>query len=243
MHGWPFLCLLGGIVLLGTSVQRLAGIGFGLLAAPGLMLLMGPVQGVALVNCAGIVISAVGLASTWRQVRLRTMVPLVAAAAATVPLGAWIALRLPEPVLLTGLGSLITVAVILVLRGVRMTALRGTGGAVAAGAASGFMNSSAGVGGPALSVYAVNEGWTARDFVPNAQFYGLLVNLLSVGAKGLPHLARPAWLLIAATMAVGMVLGGFLAARTPERGTRRVILGLALAGGVTTAAKGLWLLL
>lgn len=243
MLGWPFLCLLSGIVLLGSSVQRLAGIGFGLLAAPGLVLLMGPVQGVALVNCAGIVISGVGLATTWRLVRLHTMVPLVVAAAVTVPAGAWLSQHLPEPVLLTGLGSLITVAVTLVIRGTRVTAMHGTRGALAAGAASGFMNSSAGVGGPALSLYAVNAGWSARDFVPNAQFYGLVVNLLSVSAKGLPRLAAPAWLLVALTMGLGIVLGSLLAARTPESRARRVILGLALGGGVVTAAKGVWLLL
>ncbi|HEV7628273.1 MAG TPA: sulfite exporter TauE/SafE family protein [Streptomyces sp.] len=243
LNGWPFLALLGGIVLLGTSVQRLAGIGFGLLASPALVLLMGPVQGVALVNCAGVVIGIIGLVTTWRQVRMRIMVPLVAAAAVTVPLGAWLALRLPEPVLLTGFGVLITVAVTLVILGARVRSMHGTGGAVAAGAASGFMNSAAGTGGPALSLYAVNAGWTAREFVPNAQFYGLVVNLLSVTAKGFPHLARPAWLLVAATMGVGLVLGSLLAARTPEKGARRIILCLALAGGVATAAKGLWLLL
>ncbi|SCK20590.1 hypothetical protein H181DRAFT_01505 [Streptomyces sp. WMMB 714] len=240
ISGLPFLALLGGVVLLGSSVQRMSGIGFGLLASPALVLLMGPVDGVALVNCAGVVIGVAGLATTWRQVRLRTMVPLVAAAAVTVPLGAWFALRLPEPVLLTVLGGLITGAVLLVVLGARVRALHGTGGAVAAGAASGFMNSAAGTGGPALSLYAVNAGWSAREFVPNAQFYGLCVNLLSALAKGVPHLARPAWLLVALTMGAGILLGSALAARTPENGARRLILGLALAGGVATLAKGLW---
>jgi uncharacterized protein len=78
--------------------------------------------------------------------------------------------------------------------------------------------------------------------VPNAQFYVVVVNVLSVMAKGFPHLTGPAWLLFTATMCVGLLLGSFLAARTPEKGARRVILGLALAGGVTTAVKGLMLL-
>ncbi|MGW7515940.1 TSUP family transporter [Streptomyces sp. NPDC054796] len=240
---WYFLVLLGGVVLLGSSVQRLAGIGFGLVGAPGLVLLMGPVQGVALVNCGSVAISAVGLAATWRLVRLRTMLPLVAAAGVSVPLGAYVARALPEPVLLTGLGSLVTVAVLLVMWGVRVGGLYGTGGALAAGAVSGFMNSSAGIGGPALSLYAVNEGWSARDFVPNAQFYGLVVNVLSVFAKGVPRLTGSAWLLVAVTMTVGILLGGVIAARTPEHAARRVILGLALGGGVVTLAKGVWLLL
>ncbi|NUS03020.1 MAG: sulfite exporter TauE/SafE family protein [Nonomuraea sp.] len=232
--------VLGGVVLLGASVQRLAGIGFALVAVPALVLLLGPSEGVVLSNCAAGAISAVGLLDGWRQVRLPAMVPLVVAAACTVPAGAWVAAQLPEQVLLVGMGALVSVAVLLVMRGVRAPALVGTKGALAAGAASGFMNSSAGVGGPAVSLYAVNAGWTAREFVPNAQFYGVLVNVFSIAAKGVPRLTVPAWLLVAAGIAAGALVGKALAARVPERRARRIVLLLALAGGLTTLAKGLW---
>ncbi|GAA3510658.1 hypothetical protein GCM10023075_72500 [Streptosporangium album] len=49
----------------------------------------------------------------------------------------------------------------------------------------------AGVSGPAVSLYAVNAGWTVREFVPNAQFYGVVVNAFSVAVKGLPQLTAP----------------------------------------------------
>ncbi|MFI6887287.1 TSUP family transporter [Streptosporangium canum] len=237
---WVVVLVLGAIVVVGASVQRLAGIGFALVAVPALVLLLGPAEGVVLANCAAGVISAVGLAGTWRQVRLATMVPLVAAAACTVPAGAWVAARLPEPLLLAGTGMLVSVAAALVMRGVRVPALRGVTGAVAAGAASGFMNSSAGVGGPAVSLYAVNAGWTVREFVPNAQFYGVVVNAFSVTAKGLPELTAPVWLLVAAAIAAGSVIGRALAQRVPERPARLMVLLLALAGGLTTLGKGLW---
>lgn len=237
---WSFALFLGGAVFLGASVQRMTGIGFGLASAPALVLLLGPVEGVALTNCAGVVISAVGLAVSWRQVRFRAMAPLVLAAAATVPLGAYVSRRLPDKVLLTVMGVVVTLAVLLIIVGVRVRSLHGTGGAVAAGAASGFMNASAGIGGPALSLYAINAGWKAREFVPNAQFYGLVVNLLSVGAKGLPGLPGQAWLLCAVTLVCGMLAGHFLGARTPERGARFLLLTLAMAGGVVTTVKGVW---
>ncbi|GAA0845195.1 sulfite exporter TauE/SafE family protein [Streptosporangium amethystogenes subsp. fukuiense] len=240
LDDWTAGLLLGGIVLLGASVQRLAGIGFALVAVPALVLLLGPAEGVVLANCAAGAISAVGLAGTWREVRLTAMVPLVAAAACTVPAGAWVAARLPEPMLLVGMGMLVSVAVLLVMRGSRVPALRGVGGAVAAGAASGFMNSSAGVGGPAVSLYAVNAGWMVREFVPNAQFYGVVVNALSVTAKGVPKLTVPLWLLVAAGMAAGTVLGKALAERVPERRARALVLLLALVGGFTAIGKGLW---
>ncbi|MGW1881521.1 TSUP family transporter [Streptomyces sp. NPDC001970] len=239
-NGWAADLLLGGIILVGASVQRLAGIGFALVAVPALVLLLGPAEGVVLANCAAGAISAVGLVGSWREVRLAAMLPLVAAAACTVPAGAWVAGRLPEPELLAGMGVLVSAAVLLAMGGARVAALRGTKGALAAGAASGFMNSSAGVGGPAVSLYAVNAGWTVAEFVPNAQFYGVVVNAFSVAAKGLPQLTAPTWVLVATGIAAGAVIGKVLAERVPEGRARLMLFLLALAGGLTTLCKGLW---
>lgn len=183
--------LLTAIVLLGSGVQWLTGMGFALVAVPALVLVLGPAEGVALANCAAGAISAVGLVGGWRRVRPAAMVPLCVAAACTVPAGTWLARRLPEPALLVAMGALVTVAVVLVMRGARVSALRGTKGAVAAGAAGGFMNAAAGVGGPPVSLYAVNAGWTVREFVPNAQFYGVVVNAFSVASNGPPRLGAP----------------------------------------------------
>ncbi|MFD4879741.1 TSUP family transporter [Streptomyces sp. NPDC058420] len=232
--------LLGGIVLLGASVQWLTGMGFALVAVPALILLLGPAQGVVLANCVGGAISVVGLAGGWRQVRLRAMVPLCVAAVCTVPAGAWTTRQLPPPVLLLVMGTLVTAAVLLVMRGARVAALRGPEGAVAAGAAGGFMNAAAGVGGPPISLYAVNAGWTVREFVPNAQFYGVVVNAFSVAANGVPSLSAPRWVAVVAAMAVGGVIGRGLAGRIPEHRARALVLTLALAGGVTAMGKGAW---
>jgi uncharacterized membrane protein YfcA len=143
-------------------------------------------------------------------------------------------------VLLLVMGGLVTVAVVLVMRGARIPALRGARGAVVAGAAGGFMNSAAGVGGPPISLYAVNAGWTVREFVPNAQFYGVVVNAFSVAANGVPKLAAPQWATVAVAMTVGALIGRGLAGRLSERRARLLVLGLALAGGVTAVGKGLF---
>ncbi|MFH8561065.1 TSUP family transporter [Streptomyces sp. NPDC017988] len=238
--GWAAGLLIGTIVLAGSSVQRLTGMGFALVTVPALALLLGPAQGVVLANCAAGAISAVGLVGGWRQVRPAVMLPLVGAAMCTVPAGSWVAARLPEPVLMTGVGALVCSAVLLVLRGARVPALRGAKGAVAAGAAGGFMNASAGVGGPPMSLYAVNAGWSMREFVPNALFYGVAVNAVSVLSNGLPHLSTPVWSLAGAGLAAGALIGGALTDRVPEQRARMFVLLLALAGGAVTLAKGLW---
>lgn len=123
-HAWVLAFVSGSVVVFGASVQQLTGMGFALVAAPGLVLLSGPAQGVVLANCAVGVISALGLVVTWRRVRLGAMVPLVLAGVATVPLGVWVAARLPDPWLMTGVGVSVCAAVACVLRGVRVPALR-----------------------------------------------------------------------------------------------------------------------
>ncbi|MPY64039.1 sulfite exporter TauE/SafE family protein [Streptomyces spongiae] len=232
--------LLAAIVLLGSSVQWLTGMGFALVAVPALVLVLGPAEGVVLANCAAGVISVVGLADGWRRVRFGAMVPLCVAAVCTVPVGTWVARRLSEPALMAGMGALVTVAVVFVMRGARVAALRGGGGAVVAGGLGGFMNSAAGVGGPPISLYALNAGWTVREFVPNAQFYGVVVNVVSVASNGLPQLAAPVWALAAGAMAVGALVGRSLAGRVPEKQARVLVLLLALGGGLSTLGKGLW---
>jgi uncharacterized protein len=239
---WAGDVLLAGIVLLGSSVQWLTGMGFALVAVPALVLLLGPAQGVVLANCAAGAISVVGLAGGWRRVRVGAMVPLCVAAACTVPAGAWMTHRLPEPLLLLVMGGLVTVAVLLVMRGARVPALRGAKGAVAAGAVGGFMNSAAGVGGPPVSLFAVNAGWSVREFVPNAQFYGVVVNAFSVAANGVPALGAAQWGYMVVAMVGGGVIGRGLAARMPEKRARLLVLTLALLGGATAVGKGMWAL-
>src|SRR3954451_15234988 len=232
--------VLAGGVLLRSCVQWLTGMGFALVAVPALVLLLGPSDGVVLANCAAGIICLVGLAGGWRRVRPSAMVPLCAAAVCTVPAGGWLTRQLPEPAVMLTMGGLVTGAVLLVMRGARLPALRGPKGALAAGAVGGFMTSAAGVGGPPISLYAVNAGWTVREFVPNAQFYGVVVNAFSVAANGTPALSPPQWSAVAAAMLTGALIGRVLASRTPEKRARLLVLSLALAGGVTAVGKGLW---
>lgn len=236
---WGSDLLLAGMVFAGAAVQRMSGVGFALVASPGLIALQGPLAGVLLSNCASCGISALGLATEWRGLRPRLMVPLVVTASCLVPAGTFAARALPRPVLLAGIGAGVVAAVAVVARGLRAPALRGRPGAVLAGAASGFMNAAAGVGGPAVTLYGLNEGWTVRQFVPNALFYGVVVNAVSLLVKGMPALSPRAWALFGAALLAGLLAGRALSARVPERRARAVVLLLALAGGTLTLLRGL----
>jgi uncharacterized membrane protein YfcA len=229
-------------VAAGAVTQRVTGIGFALVSAPLLVLVAGPFDGIILSNILGLVVSAVVLASTWRDVQWRRGLMLALPALAAIPLGAVVARAMPGPLLLVLVGSLVLVALTLVQASPRARVLRGPGGAVTAGATSGFMNVTAGVGGPAMVLYAVSTAWEHRRFVATFQFYSVIVNLASLMAKGSPDLAAPSLLVCLAALAVGLAGGELLSRRIPAERAGRAVLVLALAGAAATVTKGLFAL-
>ena len=233
------LLILGGVVLLGAFVQWLTGMGFALVSVPALVIVLGPADGVTFVNCAAGAVCVLGLLRGWRYVRLRAMIPLILAAACTAPLGAWFARAVPAPVLLLLMGILVTTTAALLLAGLRIQSLHGLRGALIAGATGGFMNTAAGLGGPPVSLYAVNANWAIREFVPNALFYGAVVNIFSLITRGIPPLTAPEWLTSTLALLTGATLGALLSPRIPNRYARLLVLLLAITGGLATATKGI----
>jgi uncharacterized membrane protein YfcA len=233
------LVLLSLAVLGGAGAQRLFGMGFALVTAPFLVLLRGPVQGVLLANVLSLVVNAVVLGITWRAVELRRGVVLAASALPLLPIGAWVAGWLPAPLLMVVIGSLIMISLLATMVSKRGIVLPGTGATVAAGAMSGFMNVTAGVGGPALSIYALSTRWNHQSFVATAQLLGVIVNTASVAIRGLPRLTSAQATVALCALAGGVVVGQRLTARINADVARRFLVGLALTGAAATMLKGL----
>ncbi len=156
------LALLAGAILLGALTQRLTGMGFALVAAPLLVVVVGPLTGVQLLQVIGIVASSLVLAQVWRDVEVRTAVMLLLPALVGIIPGAWLVRTLPAPTLAIVVGALVIVALGAVLASERARVFTGTPGQVSAGLLSGFMSAAAGVGGPAIVLYAVSTGWSHR---------------------------------------------------------------------------------
>jgi uncharacterized protein len=231
---------LGVVVLVGAGAQRVTGLGFSLVASPFMVLLLGPFNGVLVINACGMVTSLVVLTQVWRDVDLRRAALLVGSALPAVVAGAWMARSLPAPPLAIVVGVLILVALVAVVASERARVLRGTPGAVIAGLGSGFLNVTVGAGGPAVAVYAVSIGWAQRRFAASAQLVFASLGAASLIAKGgRPSMSATAWSLVVAGLLIGILIGHHLAERvSPERAQRAVIV-LAMAGAVLTVIKGL----
>jgi uncharacterized membrane protein YfcA len=237
------LLLLPVGVLAGALTQRVTGVGFALVSAPLLVLAAGPFEGIVLANLLGLIVCAVVLARTWRDVEWRRGILLVIPALVVIPVGAYVARNVPGPPLLVLIGSLVLVALALVRFTSRLTALHGPGGAIAAGASSGFMNVTAGVGGPAMVLYARSTRWEHHRFVATFQFYSIIVNAASLTAKGgIGQLAPEVVAVAVAALAVGLVVGDLLARRVSRARAGQAVMVLAVAGAVSTVVKGLFAL-
>lgn len=226
-------------VVAGALTQRVTGVGFALVCAPLLVIIAGPFEGVVLANLLSLTVNLVVFAVVWRDTEWRRGLLLAAPALPLIPVGAWVARTVAPGPLMVIIGLLVIVALSAVLLSARARVLRGTTGAVTAGAASGFMNVTAGVGGPAIVMYAVSTAWDHRRFVATFQFYSLFTNLASLVAKGGVGQIPPSTLVVAlVALGLGLVGGEVLSRHVDHELARRFAIGLALAGAVFTVVKG-----
>ncbi|HZM76954.1 MAG TPA: TSUP family transporter [Candidatus Limnocylindrales bacterium] len=227
------------VVFAAAAVQRVAGVGFALIAAPVLVLLRGP-DGIVLANLLGAAVCAVVLMSVWRDVDGRRALLLAPAGLLGVLPGVYLSTHLsPGPLQVTiGLIILIGLAGALVSRRLRLSPTTGT--TLASGLGSGFMTASAGVGGPTLTFYAITTRWEQRSFAATVQISFLGQATLALALKGFAPLPGPLpTLALLAAMGAGTWTGRAVAGRVPAQGARTAAVVVALAGAAATTVKGL----
>lgn len=232
-------------VVAGALAQRLAGLGFGLLVSPVLVVLLGPFDGVMIINLCGAASSLLILSRVWRHVDWRRYAGLAVSAVTGVVPGAWLASHVPEAPLEICIGVLLIVALLASQR-LNRSSWRATGPVpmVSLGFSSGLMNAAAGVGGPAITAYAIATRWDQKSFGATLQPYFVTTGLSSLLTKylfsggHLPALEGWQWLGILAAMVLGIVAGDLLSGRVRPGVIRRIVVVIAYAGAVSTITKG-----
>lgn len=242
--GLPLLAGAALATLVGALAQRATGMGFALLAAPFLALLLGPASGIAVANVCGALAAAVSLAQTRHDLDTSRAAVLVPMGVLGILPGAIAVALLPAApltiavaaVVLAGLGAT------MLLRGRTLPPSRPL--AAVGGLAAGFMSVTAGVAGPGVVVYARATGWSQRGFAATAQLVFLVLSLVSLLARRtVPALPPAGWALLLLALVAGLVGGHLLAPRIdPERAMRAVLVA-ATAGALLALARGLAALL
>ena len=233
-------------VVAGALAQRLAGLGFGLLVSPVLVVLLGPFDGVMIINLCGAASSLLILSRVWRHVSWRRYFGLAASALTGVVPGAWLASHVPEAPLEICIGVLLVLGLLASQR-LDRSSWRAGGPVpmVTLGFSSGMMNAAAGVGGPAITAYAIVTRWEQKSFGATLQPYFATTGLSSLLSKylfsggHLPALQGWQWLGILGSMLLGIVAGDLLSGRVPPGSVRRIVVLIAYAGAISTVSKGM----
>ena len=240
------LAIVFATVAAGSFLQRVSGMGLALLSAPILSLLMGPVVGVLVVNLLAFLNAAMATTTVrawidWKKFSLIASVLVVG----SVP-GAYL-VRMASPALLQVLvGSLLLIALAVVVYGQRwIPPIGGRGAAITSGIVAGFMNTTAGVAGPVVTVYAVASAWEQRSFTATLQPIFMVAGLISLvsklvlGAGTISDTNIWVWPIGIFGMLLGNWLGLRLADRIPRSRARTLSLVVAATGGASALGRGL----
>lgn len=239
----PIACALAA-VFAGAALQRLTGMGFALVAAPFLVLALGPFEGVLVANVCSVVSAGLLSSLTWRDIDVRRLARILPAALVGILPGilvaAWVDTSVLDLLIGIVVASGISVSFLVQHRG----RTDGTGAMIGFGLASGFMNVTAGVGGPALSAYAVLARWPLGSLRPTLQPIFFTTGIVSVAAKSAigPPFWQVApvwmWVVMVAAILLGLRAGSGLEARVPVPWPRRALIALAYLGSATIIVRG-----
>lgn len=233
-------------VFIGAVAQRIAGLGFALLISPFLVVILGAHGGVLMVNVCGLVSSLLVLFRVRRDVDWKMYGWLaVPAVFGSVP-ASFAAVYLPSAPLAVTVGAVVLAALTVSLL-LQRTSVVVTGNAsrALAGFASGVTNAVAGVGGPAVSVYALLSRWPQRPFAATLQPFFATIAVVTLTTKlaldpgRMPPFHAAAWVLIAAMIVAGIYAGEKLQRFIRDEHARFAVIVIAFLGAAAALVKGL----
>ena len=239
-----------GLVLVCAVIQRVAGMGLGIVFAPYAVVLIGAHEGIMLANLLGGLVPVVMLPRIWSQIEWGTVLRLGLPAIAVMPAAAWLSSVSPPAPLYLVVASLVLLSLVISVLLARVdTTVDGCSPQVVTGVGIGLGTVLGGVGGPAATVYAVLSRWPALPMVATLQPLWILVSAVSFGSKWawddgqLPDLPGWVWLAMIASVVISVWLGELLQKRLREHGIQRLVIVLGFLGALLSLATGLRLLL
>lgn len=232
-------------VLIGAMAQRIAGMGFALTLAPILVLLFGPYEGPLIVNLAGAFSSFLVIFQTYKWVDWKQYFSLAVPAVIVIVPSAFFSAAFSGPPLQIAIGVILIIALSTSLIVVRKTKVlpRGRLG-ILFGASSGFMSATAGIGGPALGIYAILTDWDQKRFAATLQPYFLTLGLSAFVAKvsitgQWPGIPGEVWLLVGVLTIVGSWLGLKLQKHVSANLAKLIVVFVCFGGSIAAIIDGI----
>lgn len=228
------LTLAAAVVIAGIAgvVRGITGFGGAMVMTPPLALLLGPRLAVPVVLLLESVVAAPMLVQTRHLVRWRVIGAIVAAACATVPLGALILLAADPLVIRRAIAVTVIVFAFVLLQGWRYAGRPRLATSVGLGAVSGAMLGATSIGAPPVILYLLSGPDPVETTRANLTLYVTVISLVGIAVLGLNGVfdARAGWtsLWLAPAYYLGLVVGVRLFPRFSDTRFRQLTLLLLI---------------
>lgn len=233
-------------IVVGASLQRISGLGTGLVVAPVLSLLMGPVAGVLLTNITTTISGFLIMVTVWKRVEWRKAAEILIWAIPGAIAGALLVRVTPAAWLTVIVGTVVLLALVGTFSLPRLPEAHGHWLTGIAGGLGGASNAIAGVAGPILVIYAAFTRWEQRPFAATLQpvFFGMgflsatsKLTLAGASVGDLPWALVLGGITAAVFLGIGIAL--ILERRVPAGRARTLAIFLAGLGAVAAIVRGL----
>jgi uncharacterized membrane protein YfcA len=196
------------------------------------------------VNLAGAFSSALVYLQSRRSVDWKQFGMLAIPAVIIIVPSAFFSVAFSGPALQIGIGVILITALGTSLLAVKAEKFlpRGRLGIIF-GASSGFMSATAGIGGPAMGIYAILTGWDQKVFAATLQPYfftlGVASFLSKYGASGhTPDISLWMWAGIAILTIIGSWLGVILQKYVSVEAARLSVIVICFVGSIAAIVDG-----
>lgn len=248
-------------VLLGATLQRISGIGFAIVSAPFMVIALGPIPGIIVVQCCGVIAAIMVMIRVWDDIEWKRYLQLLPPTFLGVACGSILAPNLPQGVAQVCVG-VILVASLLTLAVQRRRSKSQSSGqqsintqppatpkdslikTAIAGGAAGFITPLAGAGGVAMSVYQRAIAWDQRRFLATVQPFFVTLSAVTVVSLLITTTDMPLsfplswWLMVLATIITGLILGELGARRFSSHKAANITLAVSWIGAIIAIVDG-----
>ncbi len=232
--------------LLAGAVSGLSGFGLALISVPLLLFVYEPKTVVALTAVLSIFINAAVVLDSWREAERRLVAALLLPAFVGIVAGVEILRAVNPAYIRLGVGVVVVLSALLLLRDVRLPGARTWWGTVVAGSASGVLSTSTGLAGPPIVLLFASRGLPKHAFRSSSALYFLVLSIVGLALlyyRGVFELGQaPLALALVPAAFLGKLVGTALLKRISENSFRAFTLGIVILTGTLGVATAIWAL-
>lgn len=188
-----------------------AAFGFTMVAAPFLLLMWEPKLMVPIIVPLFTLLDAMIVYQGRAHLEFRRVLPMVGAAAVGIPLGTYVLLTMPKDALTLAIGAVVLVFGVLLLVGYTVKIQRERVASGAAGFLSGVFLGGAGLSGPPVTLFMINQRWGRETFRNSQGLFHLAVDFLALVSLSIAGVLTRDTLLVDLALLPPVLLGFALA--------------------------------